>query len=504
MPSSIGNEWIQREGQRFARLLDAAGVGRDAVVALLLPNIPEFLACYRGIGWSGRTAVPLNHNLPADDAAYVLRNSGAQALVAHPHYGDTALQLAPLVDPRWRFAAGAGMAGFRRLDEMAAYSDAPLDAPRAGHLMLYTSGTTGQPKGVVIEGAGEPLAAPPGLVSRRSMEMLRLFLHGEVPGTHLVAGPLYHAGPLSYCEGATLLGAPVAILERWDAEEFLRAVEELRVHSTFLVPTHFVRLLKLPDETRRRYDLSSLKLVFHGAAPVAPEIKRRMIEWLGPVLYEFYGGSEGMGSTAIASADWLAHPGSVGRATPGCAVHILDDAGRPCPPGVEGTVYFRNERQRFAYRGDPQKTAAAHRGELSTLGDMGYLDVDGYLFLCDRRADLVISGGVNVYPAQIEAVLLEHAQVLDCCVVGLPDPEWGERLLALVVPRGGVPADSQSVEDVLRAHVRERLARYQQPREYAFVDSVPRTEAGKLLRRQVREQWRRHFSRNHSQESGKR
>jgi long-chain acyl-CoA synthetase len=221
-----------------------------------------------------------------------------------------------------------------------------------------------------------------------------------------------------------------------------------------------------------------------------------MIEWLGPVLYEFYGGSEGMGSTAIASTDWLAHPGSVGRATPGCAVHILDDAGRPCPPGVEGMVYFRNERQRFAYRGDPQKTAAAHRGELSTLGDIGYLDADGYLFLCDRRADLVISGGVNVYPAQIEAVLLEHAQVLDCCVVGLPDPEWGERLLALVIPRAGVLTDSQSVEDALRAHVRERLARYQQPREYVFVDSVPRTEAGKLLRRQVREQWRHRFSRD--------
>ncbi|MCB1631145.1 MAG: AMP-binding protein, partial [Pseudomonadales bacterium] len=201
MLAATGNEWIQREGQRFARLLDAAGVGRDAVVALLLPNIPEFLACYRGITWSGRTAVPLNHNLPADDAAYVLRNSGAQALVAHPQYGATALELAPLVDPRGSFAAGAGIAGFRPLDEMAAYSDAPLDAPRAGHLMLYTSGTTGQPKGVVIEGAGEPLAAPPGLVSRRSMEMLHLFLHGEAPGTHLVAGPLYHAGPLSYCEG---------------------------------------------------------------------------------------------------------------------------------------------------------------------------------------------------------------------------------------------------------------------------------------------------------------
>ena len=484
MLAATGNEWIQREGQRFARLLDAAGVGRDAVVALLLPNIPEFLACYRGITWSGRTAVPLNHNLPADDAAYVLRNSGAQALVAHPQYGATALELAPLVDPRGSFAAGAGIAGFRPLDEMAAYSDAPLDAPRAGHLMLYTSGTTGQPKGVVIEGAGEPLAAPPGLVSRRSMEMLHLFLHGEAPGTHLVAGPLYHAGPLSYCEGATLLGARVAILERWDAEEFLRAVDELRVHSTFLVPTHFVRLLKLPDEVRRRYDLSSLKLVFHGAAPVAPEIKRRMIEWLGPVLYEFYGGSEGMGSTAIASTDWLAHPGSVGRATPGCAVHILDDAGRPCPPGVEGMVYFRNERQRFAYRGDPQKTAAAHRGELSTLGDIGYLDADGYLYLTDRRHFTIISGGVNIYPQEIEAVLLEHPSVRDAAVIGAPSEDLGQAAMAIVELAPGVPPGAATAEDLL-GFVRTRLGPVKTPKRLVFEAQLPRHDTGKLFKQDL-------------------
>lgn len=502
MRQTVANEFIQCEGQRFARLLDAAGVGRDAAVALLLPNIPEFLACYRGITWSGRTAVPVNRNLPAQDVAYVIANSGATALVAHPDYSATAQHVAAMIDPARRFAAGDGIDGFRRLDEMAAFSDTPLPEPRAGGLMLYTSGTTGQPKGVVSEALHVSITDPPGLASRRSMEMLQLFLRGEAPDTHLVAGPLYHAAPLSYCEGAALLGAPVAIMERWDAEEFLRAVHELRVHSTFLVPTHFVRLLKLPEAVRHRYDTSSLRLVFHGAAPVAPEIKRRMIEWLGPVLYEFYGGSEGMGSTAIASSDWLAHPGSVGRATPGCSLHILDDAGAPCPTGVEGTVYFRNEHQRFAYRGDSKKTAAAYCGELSTLGDIGYLDDDGYLFLCDRRADLVISGGVNVYPAQIEGVLLGHPEVLDCCVIGLPDPEWGERVLALVVPRDGAAADPQALRETLARFARERLAGYQQPREYVFADVLPRTEAGKLLRRQVRDEWRqRHASEHTSQES---
>ena len=489
----VSNEQIQREAHRFARLLDAAGVGRSDAVALLLPNVPEFLYCHRGIGWSGRTCVPVNRNLASADVAYVTQNSGARVLVAHVDYREAAQAAAAEagLDRSHCFAAGGDIPGFRQLEEMNAFSDAALDAPLAGSLMLYTSGTTGTPKGVSSQGLQDTGSAPPGLASRLSMEMLAMFLRGEAPGAHLVAGPLYHAAPLSYCEGAALLGATIVLMERWDAEEFLQLVATHRVKTTFLVPTHFVRLRKLPDAVRLRHDTRSLRLVFHGAAPVSREIKHWMIDWLGPVLFEFYGGSEGAGSTAIASEDWLRHPGSVGRATPGCEIRILDEHGEPCAPGVEGNVYFRSSLQRFAYRGDPGKTAAAYRGELSTLGDVGYLDAQGYLYLCDRRTDLVISGGVNIYPAQVEGVLLAHPGVRDCCVVGLQDPEWGERLLAVVVPTDDGATDVAMAGDSLRAYCRERLGAHQVPREFAFVPALPRSEAGKLLRREVRDSFRR-------------
>ena len=487
----ITNEQIQRGAHRFARLLDAAGVGRSDVVALLLPNVPEFLYCYRGIGWSGRICVPVNRNLKCPDVVYVRENSGARVLVAHVDYRESAQAAATGLDPRHCFAVGGDIPGFRRLEEMNAFSDAPLDEPMAGSLMLYTSGTSGKPKGVSSHGLQAEGGAPPGLASRLSKEMFTMFLQGEAPGAHLVAGPLYHAGPLSYCEGAALLGATIVLMEQWDAEEFLRLIETHQVKSTFLVPTHFARLRKLPDDTRQRHDTRSLHLVFHGAAPVSRELKHWMIDWLGPVLFEFYGGSEGAGSTAISSEDWLRHPGSVGRPTTGCEIHILDDAGEPCETGAEGNIYFRSSRQRFAYRGDPEKTAAAYRGELSTLGDVGYLDAEGYLYLCDRRTDLVISGGVNIYPAQVEGVLLEHPGVQDCCVVGLLDAEWGERLLAVVAPTEDGASDTTQLIKALGAWCRERLAAYQVPREFAIVPTLPRTEAGKLLRREVREIFRK-------------
>jgi long-chain acyl-CoA synthetase len=265
----------------------------------------------------------------------------------------------------------------------------------------------------------------------------------------------------------------------------LQAIEQHAVTSTFMVPTQFVRLLRLPAERRGRFDLSSLRMVVHGSAPVAPDTKRAMIEWLGPVLYEFYGGTEG-GGVSIDSPTWLAHPGSVGRPRAGLQLEIRDEAGVGVAAGVEGQIWF-NDGRAFDYKDDPAKTAGAVQSGWFTLGDIGYLDDEGFLFLCDRRADVVISGGVNVYPAQIEAVLLAHPGVADCCVVGVPDDEWGESLRAVVQPVAGAEAGAGLAAELLAA-CRAALAGYQVPRAVDFVD-VPRTETGKLARRTVRDRY---------------
>jgi long-chain acyl-CoA synthetase len=349
--------------------------------------------------------------------------------------------------------------------------------------MLYTSGTTGRPKGV--RRAALPQRPPPTHVGAAGAGMLRALLGEDASdGVHLVAAPLYHAGPMTFCDGALLIGADVLLMERFDAERFLALVESYRVTSTYLVPTHFVRLLRLPEAVRRRHDLSSLRMVCHGAAPVAVEVKRRMIEWWGPVLYEFYGGTEG-GGVQISSQEWLRKPGSVGRPRPGLELAILDDEGRPVASGVEGTVYM-SEDSPFEYKGEPAKTAQARRGELITLGDIGYLDDDGYLFLRDRRADVIVSGGVNLYPAQIESAILELPFVADCCVVGAPDDEWGEQVRAVLeLETEGAPDEAEAARRVI-AHCRARLAGPQVPRGVDFHERLPRTETGKLARRAIR------------------
>jgi len=316
--------------------------------------------------------------------------------------------------------------------------------------------------------------------------MLRACLGDAADRSHLVCTPLYHAGPLAYADGASLLGADLVLLDRFDPEAVLAAIAAHGVTSTFMVPTQFVRLLRLPEEVRRRYDLSSLRMVVHGSAPVAPDTKRAMIEWLGPVLYEFYGGTEG-GGVSIDSMTWLAHPGSVGRPREGLGMEVRGDDGTRVAAGVEGQVWF-NDGRAFEYKDDPEKTAGAVRDGWFSLGDIGYLDGDGFLYLCDRRADVVISGGVNVYPAQIEAVLLAHPLVADCCVVGVPDDEWGESLRAVVQPVGAT-VPTPELEAVLLAHCREALAGYQVPRAIDFDDTLPRTETGKLARRIVRDRY---------------
>ena len=485
MITRVENQRILAESHRFARALDALALPERAGVAALMPNCPEFLYAARGVAWSGRVWTPICRHWVPDEVRYVVEDSGARVFVAHVDCADAALAACESVPEAARFSVGGDLPGFRRFEEIEAFSDAPLDAPLAGDCMLYTSGTTGRPKGVLRPPG--PAQEPPPLTAAAGRMMLERFTGDAARGPHLVAAPLYHAGPSTYCEGAILLGADIVLLDRWDAEAFLVAVEKERICSTFLVPTHFVRLLRLDEERRRAADTSSLRVVLHGAAPVAVDVKRAMIEWLGPILFEFYGGTEG-GGVGISSEEWLAHPGSVGRPAPGLEVVILDEQGEPCPPGVQGDVYFGGGRE-FEYKGDPEKTRAGRRAGRITLGDVGYLDDEGYLYLCDRRADVIISGGVNVYPAQVESALLANPLVADCCVVGAPHPEWGEEVVA-VVQLETPASDPDAAAEALRAHCKQSLAGYQVPRRVEFVAQLPRTDTGKLARRHIREQLR--------------
>ncbi len=365
---------IQAGAHRVARALDALGLDRRGSFATLLPNVAEYCTTYRAAMWSGRRLTPLSWRWSVDDVRYVMANSEAELLVAHARFGEVAQEAGAHLPPERRLAVGGSIPGFRDFHELVdGFSDAALEAPVAGDAMLYTSGTTGRPKGVLRPRPADSL--PPGRAGRGGMDMIRTYLPQGDVGTHLVACPLYHSGPVSYCEGATLLGGDVVLMDGWDAEELLRLVERYRVRTTFLVPIQFVRLLRLAPEVRTRYDLSSLELVIHGAAPVAPEVKRRMIEWLGPVLYEFYGGTEG-GGCSISSPEWLAKPGSVGRPFPHLSIEILDEDGVACPPGTEGEVWFRQPGA-LEYKDDPEATAQATRGDLVTLGDVGYVDEDG-------------------------------------------------------------------------------------------------------------------------------
>jgi long-chain acyl-CoA synthetase len=381
--------------------------------------------------------------------------------------------------------ADTGTGGFGSYEAaLADESPDPLDerVPR-GTTMLYTSGTTGRPKGV--------LRAAPAVLGRPG-SLTGVMDYAEGGGdVHLCTGPLYHAAPLAFSLTLPLwFGATVVLMERWDAEEALRLIEEHRVTHTHMVPTMFHRLLSLPEEVRARYDISSLRHVLHGAAPCPPSVKRRMIEWLGPIVWEYYAATEGASGTFVDSATWLAHPGTVGKPLVEGAVIVGDENGDPLPAGELGLVYIRAQgAARFSYFKDEEKTASTFRGDYYTLGDVGYMDEDGYLFLTDRSANLIISGGVNIYPAEVDAVLIEHPAVGDVATIGIPDREWGEMVLAVVEPQPGV-APGEDLAGELIAFCRDRIAHYKCPRRVEFVDTLPRLDNGKIYKRRLRELFR--------------
>ncbi len=360
-----------------------------------------------------------------------------------------------------------------------AEDDGALEDPVLGNSMLYTSGTSGRPKGVHRSAA-----------AASALTAVNFYGYGEPGDLHLCTGPLYHAAPLAFSLAIPLaFGVGVVLMDHWDAEVALRLVEQHQVTHTHMVPTMFHRLLSTSPEVRQRYDVSSLRFVIHGAAPCPVAVKQGLIEWLGPIVWEYYAATEGTASF-VDSPTWLEHPGTVGRPLVEGLVMIGDDDGEPLATGEIGLVYIRAPREgRFEYYGDPEKTAGSYRGDYFTLGDMGYLDEEGYLFLTDRSVNLIISGGVNIYPAEVDAALLEHPSVGDAATIGVPDAEWGEQVKAVVELQPGVEATDALAAELIE-HCRARLAHYKCPRTVDFVDQLPRQDNGKIYKRLLRDRYR--------------
>ena len=472
---------LDRSANRLVRLFRSAGLRGGDGVALLCSNRAEFAevwaACQRG----GFRLTTVNWHLTGDEAGYIVADCEAKAFVAESGMGDVARSALDASDATViRLAVDGPIDGFDNFyDALAVESGGPIDDPTLGTSMLYTSGTTGRPKGVVRP--ADPDALVFGLVP---------YGYDGDRHAHLCTGPLYHAAPFTISLTVPLTaGVPLVLMPKWDAEECLGLIEEHRVTHTHVVPTMFHRLLALPDDVRRHYDTSSLLAVLHGAAPCPVPVKHAIIEWLGPIIYEYYAATEGAG-TLVDSATWLHKPGTVGKPASADQVLIGDDDARPLTTGEIGLVWLKvSPRTPFEYFNDPEKTAGSHRGSYFTLGDMGYLDDDGFLFLTDRTANLIISGGVNIYPAEVDAVLLEHPSIADAATIGVPDDEWGESVLAVVELKPGYdPSVSQS--DELLAFCRDRLAHFKCPRAVEFVSELPRQDNGKIYKRRLRDTYR--------------
>jgi long-chain acyl-CoA synthetase len=471
------------EANRLVHGLRALGLSEGDCVAMLLPNGAaniEVLAATLQAGWY---VTPLNTNLAVPEIAHVLADSGARAFVADAAHGETAAAAAREVGlPREACLAVGAIDGFASYAALKQGRSKALPEGRvAGMFMQYTSGTTGRPKGIRRELA----RYDPDLVWGAMADHLARFdITPDGDHVHLCTSPMYHTAPLGYTWFSLVYEHPVVLMDHWDAERALQLIERHHVTTTHMVPTQFHRLLRLPDEVKRRYDVSSLRHVLHAAAPCPVEVKRRMLEWWGPVIYEYYGATEG-GGTLIRPTEWLAHPGSVGRAWEGAEIRILDDEGKQCPTGQPGTVYMKL-LQDFAYKGDDEKTRRNRREGFFTVGDVGTLDAEGYLYLCDRKIDMIISGGVNIYPAEVEAALLTHPQVADAAVFGIPHEDWGEEVKAAVEPVPGAEPGAALEREIL-AFCRERLAHYKCPRSIDFHASLPRDPNGKLYKRHLRD-----------------
>ena len=478
---------LDEASNQVAHLFRQHGLGHDDVVAFMLENTPDYYNLTWGAQRAGLRYVCISSRLTADETDYILENSGANLFIISAGLAGAAAKLTTQVK---RYALGGAVPGYGSLEEaLAPLPKTPIADERAGVDMLYSSGTTGRPKGVRI-----PLPEDPVINQSNSLVMLAMGLFRFTPDSiYLSPAPLYHAAPLRWSMTVHKIGGTVVIMKKFDAEAALAAIEKYKVTCSQWVPTHFVRMLKLPEEARHKYNLSTLNCAIHAAAPCPMLVKRAMINWWGPVLEEYYAGSEGNGFTYIGSADWLRladkeGAGSVGKAVTGIAHVMAEDNETELPARSEGTVFFESETV-FEYHGDAEKTQSSRNSKgWSTLGDVGWMDEDGFVFLTDRKSFMIISGGVNIYPQEIENHLVTHPKVQDVAVIGGPHEEMGEEVIAVVQP-----IDMVHANDALRAeltdYARDKLSGVKIPRRIDFLAELPRHDTGKLYKRLLRDQY---------------
>jgi long-chain acyl-CoA synthetase len=464
--------------------LRALGLQVGDAVAMVLPNGPEVFELYLACLQAGWYLVPINHHLVGPEIAYIVQDCEAKAFVVHERFAAECTRAADEanVPAAARFAVGT-IEGFRPYAELKhGQPSTPPSDRTMGAVMNYTSGTTGRPKGVrrALPGV-EPETAAIGLGGL-------LFLFGVQPhddNVHFCGSPLYHTAVLVFAGGSIHLGHTVVVVDKWTPEDTLRLIEKYKITTSHMVPTQFHRMLALPDEAKNKYDLSSLRHMVHAAAPCPVEVKRRMIEWWGMVIDEYYAASEG-GGTMVRPDEWMKKPGTVGTPWPISQVKVFDDDGNELPAGEIGTVYMSMGTATFEYHKDKAKTDKNRIGDFWTVGDIGYFDEDGYLFLCDRKADMIISGGANIYPAEIESVLLTHPKIGDAAVFGIPHEDWGEEIKAVIEPAAGVEPGDALAEDILR-FCSDKLARFKTPKSIDFTNEMPRDPNGKLYKRKLRD-----------------
>jgi long-chain acyl-CoA synthetase len=478
-----------RAGDLLARVnqithgLRALGLRAGDGIASVLPNGAAPVELYLAALQAGWYLTPLNWHFTAPEIAYIMRDCEAKAVFVDERYataGAAAAQEAE-IPAGARFSYG-DVPGFTPVAVLREGQPDTMPADRtAGATMHYTSGTTGRPKGVrrALSGMDPDDAAELGTALQQFFGITL----GQ-PNAHLVSSPNYHTAVTVFGGGALHMGHTLVCMDTWDAEETLRLVDRYRVTNTHMVPTHFKRMLSLPEQTRDGYDVSSMKWLIHAAAPCPVGIKRAMLDWWGPCVYEYYAATEG-GGTIVSPQDWLAKPGTVGTPWPISEVMIADDEGKECPPGTPGTVYMKMGLADFAYKDDPEKTEANRLRGFFTVGDIGYLDDDGYLFLCDRKSDMIISGGANIYPAEIEAEIILNPKVADVAVFGIPDEDWGEQIKAVVQPAVPGSGSDELAAEIL-ASLEGQLARMKWPKTIDFLDELPRDPSGKLLKRKLR------------------
>lgn len=473
---------LDAAANRLAQLFRARGLTTNSHIAVMLENSPRFIEVMNAAWRAGIHLTPINWHLGAEEAGYIIEDCDATALITSERFIETVAAMTPhLGAVTLRLSIGGGPGDFEELDTAAAAMPAtPIADETRGSWMFYSSGTTGRPKGIYKD--LEP-ADPSELMG---FDLMLEHLYGVTPGSVLLCpAPYYHAAPAGWVTSFQRVGGTVIVVDKFDAEEVLRAIDAYKVTHLMCVPTHFIRLLKLPPEVRATYDVSSLTTVTHAAAPCPVEVKRAMFEWFGPIIHEYYAGSEGNAFFMIGPEEWLAHPGSVGKNVQG-TVHICDEDGTERPLGEAGQIWFEGGAA-FEYHKDPEKTKGSFNDQgWSTLGDVGYLDAEGYLYLTDRVSHMIISGGVNIYPQEIENVLVGHPAVGDVAVIGIPDPEMGESVLAVVEPAPGV-IGSDSLAEELMDFARTQLAGFKCPRRVDFIDALPRLPTGKLLKRNLRD-----------------